>query len=99
MLLPDEKVSLNILEEIIVIKDNRVETGLLWKSDVPHLPANQKMTINRLESLERKFQINPDYAKLYHDHIEEYIALGHARQLSKEEAKSNSEITNYIPDL
>ena len=55
------------------------------------------MAINRLESLERKFQKNPNFAKLYYNQIEKYIALGHTCQLSKEEAKSNREITNYIP--
>ena len=97
LLPPGEKRSLNILEETTVIKDNRVETGLLWKSDVTHLPANRKMAINRLESLEKRLQKNPDFAKLYHNQIEEYITLGHARQLIKEEAKCNSATTNYIP--
>ena len=31
-----EERSLNILEETTVIKDNRVEIGLLWKFDVSH---------------------------------------------------------------
>ena len=65
MLPPDEKRSRNILKETTVIKDNDVETGLLWKSDVSHLLANRKMAINR--------------------------------QLSKEQAKSNSEMEIYIP--
>ena len=68
------------------------------KSNVPSLPANRKMkNKTRLESLERKFQKNTDFVKLYHDQIEEHIALDHARQLSKEEAKQNSEIINHIP--
>ena len=46
------------------------------------------MAIKRLESLGKNFQKNPDFAKLCHDH---------ARQLTKEEAKYNSAITNYIP--
>ena len=91
MLPPDERRSLNILG------DNRVETGLLWKTDVPHLSANHKIAINRSELLERNFQKPPDFAKHYHHQIEGYTALDHARQLSKEEAKSNHEITNYIP--
>ena len=90
---PDEKRSLNILEETTVIKDNRVETDLLWKSDVPHLPVNRKIAVNRLESLER----NPYFPKLYHDQIEEYILFGHARQLSKEETNSNNETASCIP--
>ena len=68
------------------------------KSNVPSLPANRKMKKKtRLESLERKFQKNTDFAKLYQDQIEEHIALDHARQLSKEEVKQNSEIINHIP--
>ena len=97
MLPPDGKGSLNNLEETTVIKDNRFEAGLLWKSDVPNLPANRKMTVNRLEFLERKFQKKPSFSKLYQDQIGKYIDLGHARQLSKEEAKSNIGTTNYIP--
>ena len=55
------------------------------------------MAKHRLESLERKFKKNPGLAELHDNQTEEYIALDHAHQLSKEEAKSNSEITNYIP--
>ena len=40
LLPPDEKRYLNILEETTVIKDNRVNTVLLRKSYVPHLPAD-----------------------------------------------------------
>ena len=69
LLPPDEKRFLDILEETTVIKDNRDETSLSWKSNVPHLPANRKMTINHLESLEKKFQKNPDFVKLYHNQI------------------------------
>ena len=64
---PGEKVSLNIIEETTVIKDNRAETSLLWKVDAPHLTANRKISINSLESLKRKLQKNPDFAKLYHN--------------------------------
>ena len=46
MLPPHKKRSLNIPEETTVIKDNRVETGLLFKRDAPHLLAHRKMTIN-----------------------------------------------------
>ena len=94
---PGEKVSLNIIEETTVIKDNRAETSLLWKVDPPHLTANRKISINSLESLKRKLQNNPAFAKLYQDQIQKYIALDHARHVNKEEAKSNIEIRNYIP--
>ena len=78
-----KKRSLNILEEITIIKNNDVEKGLFWKSDVPHLPANRIMTI-LLYLLEREFCQNLDFVKLYQDQVEEYITLGHTHQLSKE---------------
>ena len=55
MLPADERRSLNILEELSFFKDNHVKTGLLLKSGVPHLPANQKMPLNHLELLERRY--------------------------------------------
>ena len=67
LLPPGEKVSLNIIEETTVIKDNRAETSLLWKVVAPHLTANRKISINSLESLKRKLQKNLDFAKLYHE--------------------------------
>ena len=54
------------------------------------------MAMNRSESLEKMFQKNPDFAKLYRDQTETCIALGHTHQLTKEEAKYKSEITNCI---
>ena len=72
------------MKKLLFYKDNRVETGLLWKSNVPHLPPNRKTTTNRLASLERKSQKSLDFANLYQDQIEEYIALCHERQLSEE---------------
>ena len=55
------------------------------------------MTLNRSEFLERKFQKKPGFSRLYQDQIEEYMDSGYARQLSKEEAKSNVETTNCKP--
>ena len=55
------------------------------------------MTLNRLEFLERKFQKTPGFSSLYQDQIEEYMDSGYIHQLSKEEAKSNIETTNYKP--
>ena len=95
LLPPDEKISLNTLEETTVIN---VFRQVYYGKVMYHIyQLIEKWHLNRLELLEKKFQKNPDFMKFYHDQIEEYITLGHARQLTKEEAKCNSEITNYIP--
>ena len=59
MLPADKRKSLNLLEETSffhVSQDNHVKAGLLLKSGVPHLPANQNMALNCLELVERKLQ-------------------------------------------
>ena len=38
------------------MKENRVETGLLLKIDVPHLPNNQEIASNSLEVPSLKIQ-------------------------------------------
>ena len=97
LLPPNEKRTLEILQKTTIIRDNHIETGLLWKKDEPVLPYNRILALNRFHSLEKKFRKNPDFANLYSKQIDEYISLGHARKLSLREAKACSEITNYIP--
>ena len=96
LLPPNEKRTLEILQKTTIIRDNHIETGLLWKKDEPVLPYNRILAINWFQSLEKKIHKNPDFSNLYCKQIDEYISLGHARKLSPKEAKACSEITNYI---
>ena len=97
LLPPNEKRTLEILQKTTIIRDNHIETGLLWKKNEAVLPYNQILALNRFQSLEKKFHKNPDSANLNCKQIDEYISLGHARKLSPKEAKACNEITNYIP--
>ena len=97
LLPPNEKRTLEILQKTTIIRDNHIETGLLWKKDEPVLPYNRILALNRFHSLEKKIRKNPDFANLYSKQIDEYISLGHAHKLSLREEKACSEITNYIP--
>ena len=69
----------------------------MWKSDQVRLPDNRKVALRRLFSQERRFENDPEYARKYNAVIEEYINLGHARYLSKEEAERRSDKTWYLP--
>jgi len=92
-----DKQGLQILESTIKNVGNRYEVGLMWKSEQVRLPDNRKVALRRLFSQERRFENDPEYARKYNAVIEEYINLGHARYLSKEEAERRSDKTWYLP--
>ena len=76
---------------------NRYKVGLLWKNEKTILSYNRDLAVNRLKSTEKKFNKNPEIATKYKETVISYIESGYARKLSKEEADSTSNITNYSP--
>ena len=97
LLTPNEKRSLTILENTTTFKKDHFETGLLWKDDHPILPNNHGMAVKRFKVLENRFRKNLEYFQMHKKKIDDYIKLGHAKLLSKEESSNFSNKTNYIP--
>ena len=54
LLPPNEKAYPGILQKIKIVKDNRKETGLLWKKEEPVLLHDQALALNQYQSLEQK---------------------------------------------
>ena len=77
--------------------DNHYSVGLLWKGNEPTLPFNKSLALSRFHSLEKEFKQHPKFAEKYKNTINDYINKGHAVNLSLEEAKHVSPVTNYVP--
>ena len=92
----EERTALDILEKTTVKNGNHYES-LLWKNEEIKLPYNRGLAVNRFKSTENKFNRNPEIATKYKETVISYIESGSTRKLSKEEADSTSNITNYIP--
>ena len=45
----DEKRAMSILQTSTVLKNQRYEIPLLWKEDLPKLPNNKELALQRLE--------------------------------------------------
>ena len=71
--------------------------GLLWKNDQPSLPYNRAMAEIRLRHLKRRLDRDKDLHEKYSSAISSYVTKGHARKLTKEEAKRRSNKTWYLP--
>ena len=95
----EERRALDILEKATVKNGIRHEIGLLWKNEETKLPCNRDLAVNRFKSTENKFNGNSETATKYKEAVNSYIESGYARKLSKEEAASPSNITNYIAPL
>ena len=93
----EDSRGLKVLEETTRNIGNRYEIGIMWKSDQVKLPDNRNVALRRLFAQERRFVHHPEYAQKYHDVIQDYVSLGHARYLSKEEADTRSDRTWYLP--
>ena len=93
----DEKRADELLEKTTKLIKRHYEVGILWKTDSPKLPYNRELAVKRLDSLERKFSRNLEFAKKYVSNMKQYFDSGYSRYLTTSEAKNITDITNYIP--
>ena len=70
---------------------------MLWKTDNVQLPFNRDLPTARLKSNERKLAKHPEFEKLYHTTMIDYIRKGYATLLTPAEVTTLSPRTNYIP--
>lgn len=94
----DEEIrAKNIMEKTIQRNGNQFEIGLLWKNDNVCLPNSLPMALKRWNCLERKLKADIALANAFTEKIEDYLAKGFCRVLSKEEAEKQTPRTWYLP--
>ena len=91
----DEK-ALKIMSSSIKKIDGRYEIALPWKTDTIEFPYNRSVAESRLAYLKKKLIKNDNLFELYKSKIDEYLSLGHARQIPDLELAPSSR-TWYIP--
>ncbi|KAK3747362.1 hypothetical protein QZH41_005268 [Actinostola sp. cb2023] len=95
--LKEDKRAVDILQRTTKMCEGHYETGLLWRKDDLQLPKNKPEAERRMRSLKRKFAREPDLETKYRAVMDGYIAKGHARKLSPEEAAKTGPRTWYLP--
>lgn len=89
----EDRRALKLIENSIYLRDGHYQMGLLWKDDNPVLPYNRALAEARLQYLKRRFHLDPELEVKYRAVIEDCVAKGYPRRLSKEEAAAVSNIT------
>lgn len=77
--------------------NGRVETGLLWKSDILKLPDSAPTALRRLKCLEYRMRRDPQLASAVKEQMEKYVSNGYLRKLSTEELATPHEREWYLP--
>ena len=95
----EDKRALSLMERTTFKKEGEdaYMSGLLWREENPSLPNNYNMAKRRLQSLERKFENNPEIKERYAKSIEDDIEKGYVKKLSRDEVQCDSSVVWYLP--
>ena len=92
----NDNTAMEIFQKTTTKYKNRYAVGLLWKEDYVVLPNIKPLAVSRLYNLEKKFGKNQNKKQMYTETMNNYVAKGYTRQLSKSEVKSTSRKINYL---
>lgn len=70
---------------------------LPFKHPSPNFGNSLKFAVSRLNSMERRFKINPELHQAYSKFMQEYLTLGHMRLIPPEELDTTSGKHFYLP--
>ena len=93
----EDRYAERIINSTISKSNDHYSMGLLWKHDPPDLPFNRAMAEIHLRHLKQCLERDKDLHEKYRSVIDGYIAKGHARKLTKEQAEQRSNKTWYLP--
>ena len=81
----DDQRALEIMEKTVQKIGNRYKIGLPYRFENMVFPESKVMAYKRLMIIEKKMDINQEYADEYCAKIEDYVKKGYARKLSADE--------------
>lgn len=93
----DNERALQLLSSQTQLKDNRYETGLLWRYDDATLPNNKAMALKRLICLEKRMNNDNQLAEIMKSKIKDYEIKGYIRKLNSTELTIDHPRTWYLP--
>ncbi|XP_021964116.1 uncharacterized protein LOC110859468 [Folsomia candida] len=86
-----------IMDQTIRRVSHGWESGLLWRYEDVKLPFNKNYAFQRLKSMEKKMDQDPEFARQYVERIQEYQDKGFAKILPPEKAAIETSRTFYLP--
>jgi hypothetical protein len=82
----DKRATAILASTTVRVKNNRYETGLLWKYEDFTMPSSLTTGQHRLRCMERRTDRDPEMAAQYYGKLVEYEMKGYIRKLTSDEA-------------
>ena len=93
----EDQRALKRIDDSVCKRDGHYQMDLLWKDDNPVLPYNRVLAETRLQHLQKRFGRDQELELKYRAVIEDCVAKGYARKLTKDEVGTISDTTWYLP--
>ena len=78
---------------------NMYRLSIPWKENMPRLPENYNMALQRLQNTEKRLRKSPSIGQSYSDIIENYVAKGYVRKVSENERYKSKWYLPHFPVL
>ena len=96
---PDDKMALKILERTTRHNGDRYEVGLMLRNPSINIPNNREVALRHYRALIKRFTRDVAFARRYSQVLNEYIALGHAKQADDDSASATGSCTIMASQL
>lgn len=93
----EDKRAMKIIDRTIMRENGHYQMGLLWKDSEPRLPFDRSMAEIRLCQLKRRLERDLVLKQKYTSVIDDYVAKGYDRKLTRKEAEQKSSKMWYQP--
>lgn len=93
----EDKRAMKIIDRTIMRENGHYQMGLLWKDSEPRLPFDRSMAEIRLCQLKRRLERDLVLKQKYTSVIDDYVAKGYDRKLTRKEAEEKSSKMWYLP--
>ena len=74
----------------------RCQVGLLWAKDNPFFPDNREVALRAFDQLEKRWERDPQFARMYHTQIKDYIDQKFAEEVQLPEPTQLERVW-YLP--
>ncbi|XP_065090559.1 uncharacterized protein LOC135711619 [Ochlerotatus camptorhynchus] len=93
----EDERAVSLLQSLTRRKDDRYESGLLWRFDDARLPDSRSMALRRFQCLKKRMEKDPQLSNTLQAKIAEYVEKQYIRKLTDEEINQKVPRRWYLP--
>ncbi|XP_065078253.1 uncharacterized protein LOC135701397 [Ochlerotatus camptorhynchus] len=93
----EDERAVSLFQSLTRRKDDRYESGLLWRFDDARLPDSRSMALRRFQCLKKRMEKDPQLSNTLQAKIAEYVEKQYIRKLTDEKINQKVPRRWYLP--